>query len=222
MIIESPFVNFRKIVPCKNLYRTGKSIDGKPHAGFLKTVGITTYFDLRNLNKERVAINNRQYRKYGIEYMCLQIRGNDSCVRRNEFPTESDYVEYYYSLFRESKAEWIRLFTMLSSNAQGKFLIGCSFGKDRTGIAVYLLLRLLGKSSEDAAQDYALSADYLSGNERLRRQYQYKKQIAFNPTENIILLFDEALMNCYSNIDALSAELKLDKNRIDTLKRHFL
>jgi rhodanese-related sulfurtransferase len=47
------------------------------------------------------------------------------------------------------------------SNATGPTLIHCAAGKDRTGVSVALLLRLVGVSREDVVDDYLASADAL-------------------------------------------------------------
>ncbi len=70
------------------------------------------------------------------------------------------------SLVLDQRAEFIVAMARVVANAApGGVLIHCLAGKDRTGIAVALLLGLVGVSEADIAADYALSEAALA-NER--------------------------------------------------------
>lgn len=58
---------------------------------------------------------------------------------------------------------WLPALVDLAATADGPLLLHCAAGKDRTGIAVALLLTLAGVPRPAVAQDYARSADGLAG-----------------------------------------------------------
>lgn len=79
----------------------------------------------------------------------------------------------YLRLVDQSRGRIARCFEWMASRIAGSYLIHCASGKDRTGIFIGLLLRLLGFPAEAAAEDYerAVLAQKQAGNPRLERMF---------------------------------------------------
>ena len=60
-----------------------------------------------------------------------------------------------------NRAGFARIATAVAQAPAGGVVLHCQAGRDRTGIAVALLLSLLGVRDEAVSEDYALSAPYL-------------------------------------------------------------
>lgn len=58
-----------------------------------------------------------------------------------------------------AKAAFQKLFDLLLANQHGALLFHCTAGKDRTGIATYLILSALGVKEEVIIEDYLLTND---------------------------------------------------------------
>jgi protein-tyrosine phosphatase len=56
------------------------------------------------------------------------------------------------------------IITAIAEAGAGRVVLHCSAGKDRTGLAIALALRLVGVSKDDIASDYALTDVYLQAN----------------------------------------------------------
>ena len=68
-----------------------------------------------------------------------------------------DYSIAYRQIVRPNRKEiWSQIFDTLISN-EGAFLFHCSQGKDRTGVAVMIILSALGIDKETIYQDYLLT-----------------------------------------------------------------
>lgn len=78
--------------------------------------------------------------------------------------------------FAEGQREtFARVFREVLELGQGRFLVHCSAGKDRTGFAAALMLLALGVSREDVMKDYLLSGEYFDPEVELgRMQRKYR------------------------------------------------
>lgn len=64
-------------------------------------------------------------------------------------------------LTRDHAADYARMFEGLLEMPDGGFLVHCSAGKDRTGVACALILHALGVPKETVIQDYLLTNDVI-------------------------------------------------------------
>ena len=64
----------------------------------------------------------------------------------------------YLALFSSGEESLIELIAILTDARATPALVHCTAGKDRTGIAIAMILSLLGVSDEDIVSDYSLSA----------------------------------------------------------------
>ncbi|MFI6645961.1 tyrosine-protein phosphatase [Streptomyces sp. NPDC050504] len=78
----------------------------------------------------------------------------------SDIPTLS---ELYRGLLGSAGDTFARVAQLVADQADGAVLVHCTAGKDRTGIAVALLLDAVGADREAIIADYALSETRLSG-----------------------------------------------------------
>lgn len=77
-----------------------------------------------------------------------------------------------YRLVNESSAHLLVELVEEIADADGPVLVHCAAGKDRTGIGVALVLRLLGVDRDEVLADYLLTDDHRDAiDQRLNRSY---------------------------------------------------
>ena len=81
----------------------------------------------------------------------------------DEVEDVADHYAWSYIEFLERNRSRFGQALAAVADADGKVVIHCMGGKDRTGLVAALLLRLAGVSIEDIGADYALSGPNLSG-----------------------------------------------------------
>ena len=70
---------------------------------------------------------------------------------------EADMTEFYGQTLRRQAATFAAVVTVLANQDRLPALVHCSAGKDRTGLAVALVLDLVGTPRELVVEDYALT-----------------------------------------------------------------
>jgi protein-tyrosine phosphatase len=116
--------------------------------------GVRTVIDLRN-PAEAQHDPDPTLHEQGVDY-CLVPQQDDQLWRQPEWLARTRSERD--ALVLDQRAEHIAAMARAVANAApGGVLIHCLAGKDRTGIAVAVLLSLIGVSDEDIAADYALS-----------------------------------------------------------------
>ena len=122
-----------------------------------------------------------------------------------------------------------KFFRVIQNNPTGVFYFHCSQGKDRAGIAAYLLEIALGVSKEDARADYMRSNEAMVG--RVERYIEELKDKSFFNEDYKKSLFDvfstkheylnhalEVIDEKYGNIENyLTRELKVDLKKLRAL-----
>ena len=74
---------------------------------------------------------------------------------------ETILVKDYRRMVRDHQDDFREFFRVLTSTDKLPLVYHCAAGKDRTGLATYLLLIALGVSEVDARKDYMLSNQFL-------------------------------------------------------------
>ena len=69
-------------------------------------------------------------------------------------------IEIMRTLITEAAPQYKKLFELLLEHNAGAFLMNCSAGKERTGVAVALVLMALGASRDTIRYDFMLSGKY--------------------------------------------------------------
>jgi len=121
--------------------------------------GVRTVIDLRN-PAEAHQDPDPTLREQGVDH-CLIPQQDDQLWRQPEWVARTRSERD--ALVLDQRAEHIAAMARAVAHAApGGVLIHCLAGKDRTGIAVALLLGLVGVSDADIAADYALSETSLA------------------------------------------------------------
>lgn len=215
---SSIYLNFRQVSACKRLFRTGRTQDDFVHADVLAANRITSFLDLRNLTSDQIAANVKGYQERGIHYISMPVIDGSAAKLLKGEVTESSYVQYYLIMFETNINRFRQIFITLCHENYYNLLIGCNFGKDRTGVLVYLFLKILDIDESEIYADYVESSKYLGSCSWLRKLYPEKQDLAFNPTSNIIQAFDKGIMSQYGNKSNLARVLGLTYNDIVILK----
>ena len=117
-----------------------------------------------------------------------------------------------------------RLFDLLLQDG-GNLYFHCTAGKDRTGVAGFLIMMALGVEEEDAIQEYLLSNTYLKQGDdefaMLLNSSEEKKQL-FAPLlgvqEEFIRLTIRSIKEAYTSYDEFFLrEYKLDQEKRNRL-----
>lgn len=129
-----------KTVKYGMLYR-GKNIDNATDLGVatLKNLGIKTEFDLR-YSKQKF-----QKEGTGFDYIFLETSAQYDMILED-------------NCSNEVKANYKKIFEVLSNSSNYPIYTHCSAGADRTGTYAFILNGLLGVSYEDLTRDFELTS----------------------------------------------------------------
>lgn len=128
------------------LLRSG-SLDelGRGGALTLRRLGVTRVIDLREPGERRPA-------RHGIEVVEVPLYDRPEGV-----PTTGELEAVYGFLIRE-RGHRLAAAVAAIAETEGRVLVHCAVGKDRTGLVVALALLAAGVSEDDVVGDYAVSA----------------------------------------------------------------
>jgi protein-tyrosine phosphatase len=135
----------------------------------LRSLGVCAVADLRR-EPERAEVTPLWFEASGIAVTQLPIGTRVAHLRSiaermvageiADFGTE-DMVGIYTTLLTHYSAEFGAVARLIASS-EGATVVHCTAGKDRTGVAVALLLSFLGVDDATVAEDYALSQQHYS------------------------------------------------------------
>lgn len=155
---------------------------------------------------------------------------------KREFGSAEEYMIYLYRkiLYSEESKQSLKEFFRILLEEDGCILWHCNAGKDRAGIAAFLIEGLLGVSEKDIIADYVASQKF----QRKKRFWQkaglYTVPIVPIKLRNILIaLMDAKKIFIISALDEIKKrnggikeycvqELGLDENQINTLKNKYL
>lgn len=123
---------------------------------------------------------------------------------------ENILIRDYKRMVNDHQDDFREFFTILANTEQLPLMYHCAAGKDRTGLATYLLLIALGVSSEEARKDYFRSNVHLK--EVLEKVIR-KVREAGNPNAEIIRPLMEV------RAEYLDAALEEIGNKFGTVER---
>lgn len=141
----------------------------------------------------------------------------------------------YGNLPQRAPLHWMmrRYFAMLAEG-QGPSLVHCLAGKDRTGMAVWLLHHALGVHPDDAMEDFLLTntagnveARIAAGGDALRARYgdvsDETIRILMGVDERYLRTARKAVEEAHGSLDAfLSDVLEVDEERRQALRLHLV
>jgi protein-tyrosine phosphatase len=145
------------------LYRSGTFENIGPMGGAgLRDLGIAAVIDLRS-DYEITAHPAPLEGIRGLETIAPRhsIRlGDLSRVVHDPATTPGDVKAAMIRVYREIPAQFAPIFAQVfrhAANSRAPFVINCTAGKDRTGTAIALVLKVLGVDRDDIFTDYLLS-----------------------------------------------------------------
>lgn len=135
----------------------------------LQSLGVCAVADLRR-EPERAEVTPPWFGASGVAVTQLPIGTRVAHLKSiaermvageiEDFGTD-DMVGIYTTLLTHYPAEFGQVARVIA-RSQGATVVHCTAGKDRTGVAVALLLSFLGVDDTTVAQDYALSQEHYS------------------------------------------------------------
>jgi len=135
----------------------------------------------------------------------------EQMLRENDvFGLETILIKDYRRMVRDHQDDFREFFSILATTEHIPLMYHCAAGKDRTGLASYLLLIALGVFVEEARKDYFLSNIHLKlALERIIREVK----AAGNPNADII----RPLMEVRAEyLDAALEEIELQFHSVST------
>lgn len=112
---------------------------------------MTTVIDLRS-DEER-----RQGPSYAVPSIHLPLENPQRGISPDEWTDAARVAARYFDLLMTGSDSVAEILAILTDPAAYPVVIGCSSGKDRTGIVAALLLGLVGVSDDAVVADYAMS-----------------------------------------------------------------
>ncbi len=130
------------------------------------------------------------------------------------------YLKEGYQTMAFGNPAYQRLFDLLLKD-DGNIYFHCTAGKDRTGVAGFLIMMALGMDEEDAVQEYLLSNQYLKQEAdalaaQLKIPEEYRQMFAplLGVEESLIRLTIGSIRTKYSDYDEFfEKEYKLDREK---------
>jgi protein-tyrosine phosphatase len=225
------------------LYRSGhlarmKSSDLKR----FKRLGIDTIIDFRS-DQEREKDPNRLPDLLHLKTLSIPILDPSTSSWAEELKTAIQNREYHDFDPSEKMREWYqelavghigqyKRFVQAVFDAQGApVLWHCTAGKDRTGIAAAILLRVLGVSQDIVEKDYLLSAKYADQRKSLIWMLRLSRgkgaaetiQTFFKVKKVWIKAAFQAIDDHWGDFESYShAALGLSASQIEQLRRNLL
>lgn len=168
------------------LFRSGslENINPEDTAVLLNEYGIREIIDLRSEEEYGITpdpvwegVKNRKVEKYVSMHAnsyepvaAIWVNEDDqsnavkNALERIGYDAESFFADLYGNVFVNSETALLgyqRFFSLLMETEGPVLIHGGKTGKDRTGMAAFLLLSALGVDEDTAREDYLLSNDYL-------------------------------------------------------------
>ena len=227
------------------LLRTGKLYQmTKKDEIFLLNYGLTKIVDLRSPKEIKIAPD---IVPAGVEHIDNPIHGNQNAETDQKIAqlkktyTKDQYAgfktmchQYHASVSQEySQKAFKSLLNIFANTKDGAIIFHCSEGKDRTGLAAFLILYILGVDVETIRQDYLFSnlmlgkyqammnqkIVYEGGSAVLRANVRSLASVANEYLDTALLLIDEK----YNGLDNYIRDvLKVDDELIQSLRELYL
>lgn len=160
------------------LYRSGtpQFLDSDAARALIADTGIRATIDLRLPHE--VAVEGRgPLDELGVRHLPHPFSINDTVSPDSAvapMPGDDPLVTRYLTYLAQDAAGVVSLISRLLDPGVLPVLVHCTVGKDRTGVAVALLLDAIGVRREDIVADYAAASDdVVASMRRLREMASY-------------------------------------------------
>lgn len=142
--------------------------------------------------------------------------------KKIDIPSVEEYIENYIDLVENNKKNIGLIMTELIASVNCPVLIGCKFGKDRTGIIAAMLLDLAGTEERIIAEDYYTTLINLkriswifSGHWKKRNISNQEYIKRFDIDKNVINSLIEYIKKKYGSVPAYLQECGVMKANIE-------
>lgn len=133
----------------------------------LQAIGVSTLLDLRTADELAASGQSPLIERQGVRHHHVPFVQDLDDHREKGKPVEMDRL--YRDLLEQSADALRGVFLDLAEDSTYPAVVHCTAGKDRTGMTVALVLRILGVADPDIARDYALTYGYLEDYNSRRR-----------------------------------------------------
>lgn len=150
------------------LFRSG-SYSGVTDVGItqLADLGINRIFDLRNMREQKkYDTTNIENAGFNIACVCHSLElGELATILRTETATPAEVVRAMEDTYRKLPSYFSEIYLKFFQTCimnDGPVAVNCSVGKDRTGVAIALLLAIIGVRREEIIAEYVLTNTHTS------------------------------------------------------------
>lgn len=202
---------------------------------FEHTLAIRHILDFRD-NKEAEMAKDYEFRVADYEQIsALRVQKHDengfdferiikNKMDAHQFQAILGYLKEGYSTMAFENPAYQRLFELLLKN-DGNIYFHCTAGKDRTGVAGFLIMMALGMDEEDAVKEYLLSNKYLTqgmddlaGQLNIPEKYRQMCEPLLGVQEDFIRLTISSIQGKYNSYDEFfEREYNLDEEQRNRL-----
>lgn len=222
----------------KNMIFRGGALNHITHeqAEYLENIlGVRYILDFRDEKEAEMAKDYSFSLAYYEQISALRVQKHndkgfdfENIVREKmderQFQHILEYLKEGYQTMAFGNPAYQRLFELMLKN-DGNIYFHCTAGKDRTGIAGFLIMIALGMDEKDAVNEYLLSNRYLKqGADDLARQlnipeeYRRMCEPLLGVQEEFICLTIDAIKRKYIDYDNyLENEFQLDREKRNRL-----
>lgn len=155
-------INFRAIAisGAALFYRAGDStVISAKHARYLSAqLGIRAFLDLRSRAEVLRYGAPAHLIAAGIRWVRAPLTGYSNRCIQSRAPDARAYFQYYQDILEQAHRRLPRIFRLLACLSEQPFMLGCHFGKDRTGLVTACLMHLLGFPDQEIISDYSATA----------------------------------------------------------------
>ena len=206
-------------------------------------LGVKTVYDLRS-EEERKRDPQRLPKIVSMEVVSLPVfyQGLDPYVTARRIVISGDVeegefhhlmIEAYRAYALDFRSQWSSLLKGLAEPGTLPALIHCTYGKDRTGVAVAIILRSLGVPREKVMEGYLLSNEFWESKTELYSCLANCASCFRTPRSEVRALMEvrpeylqgafEAIDEHYGSFDNyLDQGLGIDKETLERLKTALL
>jgi len=206
-------------------------------------LGVKTVYDLRG-EEERKSSPERLPKIVSMEVVSLPVfyQGLDPYVTARRIVISGDVeegefhhlmIEAYRAYALDFRSQWSSLLKGLAEPGTLPALIHCTYGKDRTGVAVAIILRSLGVPREKVMEGYLLSNEFWESKTELYSCLANCASCFRTPRSEVRALMEvrpeylqgafEAIDEHYGSFDNyLDQGLGIDKETLERLKTALL
>ena len=161
----------------RRLFRSGKLSDLTPgDRAVIRDLEIKSVIDFRRLPERNDAPS--LWHDGHKPYVATHPHPNDMAENAaslfgqliyDNVPAKDLMLQVYREMPEDYAAHYAEMFRLLADEAETPLLFHCTGGKDRTGLAAYLILHLLGVDEQTILEDYLLTNILYPADDRLMK-----------------------------------------------------